>query len=43
LNTGDQRIIVNQEFGTGGWVCVSQTNPYPATVLFIIPELAVGG
>ena len=42
LHTGDQRIIVNQEFTTGGWVCVKQDNPYPATVLFIVPELALG-
>lgn len=42
LYTGDQRIILNQDFMTGGWVCVLQDNPYPATVLFTIPELAIG-
>jgi hypothetical protein len=42
LLTGDQRMVLNQDFGTGGWVCVVQDNPYPATVLFTIPELALG-
>lgn len=42
LFEGDQRIIVNQTFNVGGWVCVQQDQPLPATILAIIPELAQG-
>ena len=42
LYSGDQRIWLDQVFGLGGWVCVQQDDPYPATVISIIPELAQG-
>lgn len=42
LHTGDQRIVVNQVFTVGGWVCVQQDKPLPATVLAMIPEMAQG-
>lgn len=42
LFTGDQRLIVDQAFNTGGWICVQQDLPLPATVLSIIPEYAQG-
>jgi hypothetical protein len=42
LYSGDQRLWLNQEFGVGGWVCVQQDDPYPATVLLIVPEIAQG-
>lgn len=42
LYNGDQRIWLDQEFSVGGWVCVQQDDPYPATVLSIMPELAMG-
>ncbi len=42
LYSGDQRIWLDQTFGIGGWVCVEQDAPYPATVLAIMPELAQG-
>jgi len=42
LYSGDQRIWLDQVFSIGGWVCVQQDDPYPATVISIIPELAQG-
>lgn len=42
LYTGDQRMTIDQYFNVGGWVCVQQQNPLPATVLAIIPEFAQG-
>ena len=42
LYLGDQRIVLNQDFNTGGWVCVEQSYPLPATVLSVIPELVQG-
>lgn len=42
LYSGDQRIWLDQVFGLGGWVCVQQDDPYPATIISIIPELAQG-
>ena len=42
LYSGDQRLWLDQMFGIGGWVCIQQDQPYPATVLSIYPELAQG-
>ena len=42
LFSGDQRLWLDQVFGLGGWVCVQQDLPYPATVLSIYPEMAQG-
>ena len=42
LYSGDQRIWLDQIFSIGGWVCVQQDDPYPATVISIMPELAQG-
>jgi len=42
LYSGDQRIWLDQVFSIGGWVCVQQDDPYPATVISIMPELAQG-
>jgi len=42
LYTGDQRLWLDQVFGLGGWVCIQQDLPYPATLLSILPELAQG-
>jgi len=42
LYSGDQRIWLDQVFSVGGWVCIQQDNPYPATVISIMPELAQG-
>lgn len=39
---GDQRIAIDQVFTVGGWVCVTQSYPLPATILSIIPEFAQG-
>lgn len=42
LFSGDQRLWLDQIFAIGGWVCISQPNPYPATILSIYPEMAQG-
>jgi len=42
LYSGDQRIWLDQVFSIGGWVCVQQDDPYPSTVISIMPELAQG-
>jgi hypothetical protein len=42
LYSGDQRFWLNQEFSIGGWVCLQMDDPYPATVLSIMPEVAMG-
>lgn len=42
LYTGDQRMAIDQYFNVGGWVCVEQAFPLPATILAIIPEFAQG-
>lgn len=42
LHTGDQRIAVNQVFTVGGWICIEQAQPLPATVLAVITEMAQG-
>ena len=42
LYSGDQRLWLDQAFDIGGWVCIQQEYPYPATVLSIMPELAMG-
>lgn len=42
LYTGDQRLWLDQIFNVGGWVCIQQDDPYPATVLMVVPEMAQG-
>lgn len=42
LFTGDQRFSLDAIFDTGGWVCVQQDHPLPATVLMIVPEISLG-
>lgn len=42
LVNGDGRIIIDQEWDTAGNYCVRQTQPYPATVLAVMPEVVVG-
>lgn len=42
LFTGDQRMIIG-----GGWtveaqICIEQSNPLPATILGVIPEIQIG-
>jgi hypothetical protein len=42
LVNGDGRTIVDQFWQEPGVLCVQQTSPYPATILGIIPEVALG-
>jgi hypothetical protein len=42
LYTGDQRLWLDQTFDIGGWVCIQQDDPYPATILLIVAEMALG-
>ena len=42
LTTGDERVVIPPGWNTGGAVCVRQSNPLPATVLAVIPEVLIG-
>jgi len=42
LVNGDGRTILDQEWDTAGNYCVRQTQPYPATVIGVMPEVTVG-
>ncbi len=42
LVTGDERIIMDPIWGVPGQICIQQSNPLPATVLGVIPEITVG-
>lgn len=42
LVTSDARIIVDPQYDVFGQYCFQQSNPYPATILGIIPEIEIG-
>lgn len=42
LITGDQRIVLDPVYDTGGQICLQVDDPVPATVLGVIPEVSVG-
>lgn len=42
LVTGDARTILGPQYDTPGQYCIQQSNPYPASILGVIPELVVG-
>lgn len=42
LVTGDVRTVLDPDFTTPGQYCIRQTLPYPATILGVMPEIAVG-
>jgi hypothetical protein len=42
LYTGDQRMIIGGGWSTEGQMCLQQSNPLPATVLGVIPEIVLG-
>lgn len=42
LFTGDQRLIIGGGWSTEAQMCVEQTNPLPATILGLIPEIQLG-
>ena len=41
LVTGDGQTIIDPQWAEQGQFCISQTLPYPATILAVIPELSV--
>ncbi len=42
LVTGDARTIIDPKWQTQGQFVIRQDNPYPATILGILPELTIG-
>lgn len=42
LQTGDKRMILGGGWNTEGQMCLEQSNPLPATVLGVIPEITLG-
>jgi hypothetical protein len=42
LVTSDARTIVDPQWDVFGQYCFQQSNPYPATILGVIPEIVVG-
>lgn len=42
LFTGDQRMIIGGSWTTEAQMCIQQSNPLPATILGVIPEIQVG-
>ncbi len=42
LHTGDQRMIIGGGWSTEAQLCIQQSNPLPATVLGVIPEIQLG-
>lgn len=42
LVTGDAQTIINPSWTVPGQYCIQQSNPYPASILGVIPEITVG-
>lgn len=42
LVTGDARTLIDPSWDTDGQYCIQQSNPWPATILGVIPELSIG-
>src|SRR6516162_4934214 len=42
LITGDERIIMDPSWNTEGQVCIQVSDPLPATILGVIPEIIIG-
>lgn len=42
LVTGDERIVMDANYNVPGQICLQQSNPLPATILGVIPEIEVG-
>lgn len=42
LFTGDARTILDPTWDVPGQYCIQQSNPWPATILGVIPEIVVG-
>jgi hypothetical protein len=42
LVTGDARTILDASYTVPGQYCIQQLNPYPATILGVMPEVSIG-
>lgn len=42
LITGDERIIMDPSWNTEGQICIQVSDPLPATILGVIPEIIIG-
>ena len=42
LQTCDARTIIDPNWTVPGQYCIQQSNPYPASILGVIPEITVG-
>jgi hypothetical protein len=42
LQTTDARTLVDPQYDVFGQFCIQQSNPYPASVLGVVPEIEVG-
>jgi hypothetical protein len=42
LFTGDERVVIDNQYLLDDDVCVEQDNPLPCTILGIIPEVSIG-
>jgi hypothetical protein len=42
LFTGDQRVVIDNQYLVEDDVCVQQDQPLPCTILGIIPEVSIG-
>lgn len=40
--TGDERVLISPNMTTQGQICAQQDQPLPATILGLMPELAIG-
>ncbi len=42
LFTGDERVVIDNQYLVDDDVCIEQDNPLPCTVLGVIPEVSIG-
>ncbi|MGA2401288.1 MAG: hypothetical protein ABSG91_06230 [Syntrophobacteraceae bacterium] len=42
LFTGDQRVVIDNNYLVDDDVCIEQDNPLPCTILGVIPEVSIG-
>jgi len=42
LFTGDQRLVIDNQYLVDDDVCIQQDNPLPCTILGVIPEVSIG-
>jgi hypothetical protein len=42
LFTGDERVVIDNQYLVDDDVCIQQDNPLPCTILGVIPEVTIG-